>query len=299
MSRTGTTASTRRALRREVVSTLGLVADAQDFATMRRYRTFTHDDHRIYLRQAEALLKSLAGRGGHTTVALFDPDDYAEFCAETGLDPDAPGSRGRYTAELAATGACVAYTGQPMDELVPALVHTVMRHTTWQYASRLLGEAGICADCGQDIGRAAFDHASELLTRLLDAAGPGTHHLVCSVPARGESLVATLRTDRGPAGPAHFDSSEGAEFVTVLATGVALDSPGGLVLRTSEPGAPDHVHGWRLERGRLAPLAAAEVFNAYCTDVLTGEPVPPEAGVEHLAGFDLAPGPEWPGHPHH
>lgn len=88
--RTGTTM--RRTLRREAPSTIGLLTDEQDFAAMRRYRTFTFDDHTVYLQQVEGLLRTLAAQGMHTTVALFDPEEYAEFCAESGIAPDTPAS---------------------------------------------------------------------------------------------------------------------------------------------------------------------------------------------------------------
>lgn len=151
----------------------------------------------------------------------------------------------------------------------------------------LLAGLGDCAECGQDIGRAAFDRASHLLMRLLETAGPGTHHIVCSAPTESEQLLAVLHTARDTDGPARLASSEGAEFATVLAVGVAFETQGGVVLRTTAPGAPDRVHGWRLHRGSLLPLTAGEVFSAYCTDADTGEPVPPESGVEYCSGFDL------------
>ncbi|MDN3295723.1 hypothetical protein QWM81_17030 [Streptomyces ficellus] len=295
MAHTRNTATIRRALRREVPSTVGVLADEQDFTAMRRYRTFTFDDHDLYLRQIDDLLRILAARGGHTTVALFDPEDYAEYCTEAGLDPDTPASRSRFTAELAATGPCVPYTGQPIDRLVPLLINRAVRQATWEYAAMLLTDLGECADCGQDIGRAAFERASHTLTRLLEEAGPGTHHLVCSVPA-DEQLLAALHAERPEDGPARLDSTEGAEFVTVLAAGIALERPGGLVLRTTTPAAPDRVHGWRLDRGRLIALTAAEVFNAYCTDADTGEPLPPEPNVDYRAGFDITPDDPWPTH---
>ncbi|MEV0012460.1 hypothetical protein [Streptomyces sp. NPDC047973] len=279
--------SIRRALRREAPTTVGLLVDAEDFAAMRRYRSFVFDDHVLYLQQVEALLRSLSGLGMHTSVALFDPEDYAEYCSESGLDPDERATRSRFTAEVAATGATVAYTGQPLDTLIPLLVSRAVRHATWEYATVLLTGLGDCADCGQDIGRAAFDRASHLLTRLLETAGPGTHHVVCSTPSGSEQLLAVLHTTRGEDGPALLDSSEGAEFAGVLAVGVAMETMGGVVLRTSAPGAPDRVHGWRLERGSLLPLTAGEVFSAYCTDADTGEPVSPESGVEYCAGFDI------------
>jgi hypothetical protein len=47
------------------------------------------------------------------------------------------------------------------------------------------------------------------------------------------------------------------------------------------------VCGWRLLDGWLEPLSEGEVFAAYCTDALTGEPVPPERGLEYRAGAVL------------
>lgn len=292
--RTGPTRTSRRArselraLRREVPCVVGLLADERDFTAMRRYRTFAFDDHPKYLRRIDGLLRSLATEGEHTAVALFDPEEFAEYCAESGHDPDTTIARGRFTARIAASGgAVVPYTGEPVGQLVPQLVNTAVRRATWEYATMVLADLGECADCGVDIGRASFDRASRLLTHLVERAGPGTHHLVCSVPAPDEQLLAALQVVRPDTGPARLDASESAEFVTVLAAGIALDSPGGVVLRTTGPDAPDRLHGWRLRNSRLNPLSEGQVFSAYCTDADTGEPISPEPGVEYRAGFDL------------
>lgn len=284
----------RRTLRREVPSTVGLLADAGDFAAMRGYRSFTFDDHRDYLDHVDRLLRSLAAQGIHTTVALFDPEEYAGYCADHGLDPDTPGARTRFTAELSGGTGGLPYAGQPIDELVPLLVDAAVRQATWEYATSLLAGVGNCADCGEDIGTASFGRAAAALRRLVDRAGPGHHHLVCSVPAQDEQLVAVLHADTGPGGPPRVDGRDGLDFVTVLAAGLALGGPGGLVLRSTADGDRDHVHGWRLDRGRLVPLSAAAVFNAYCTDADTGDPVAPEPGVEYCPGFEV----DEPG-PHH
>ncbi|WP_328859945.1 hypothetical protein [Streptomyces sp. NBC_00306] len=288
--RPATDTTLRRTLRREVAGTVGVLTDAYDFDAMRGYRTFPFEDHREYLRQVDGLLKTLASRQLHTTVALFDPEDFAEYCSEHGLDPDTPTSRSSYTAAITTRGSTVPYTGQPLDSLLPELIDKAVRQSTWEYATLLLADLGACADCGQDVGRSAFDRASRLLMRLLEGAGEGRHHLVCSVPAPDEQLLAVLHAEGNAttgARAAELDAAEGAEFVTVLATAVALESPGGLVLRTSTPDAPDRLRGWRLHEGRLLPLTAGEVFSAYCTDAATGEPLSPEPGVEYCAGFPV------------
>ncbi|SFY47863.1 hypothetical protein [Streptomyces sp. F-1] len=279
--------STRSVLRREIAGTIGLLADEHDFRAMRRYRSFTFDDHATYLRQVEAVLRDRAADGGHTTLALFDPEDYAAYCAESGLDPDLPATRTRFTAELAATGPTIPYDGSPLATLVPALVDEAVRRATWEYATTLLTRLGPCPTCGEDIGRAAFTRASDLLVRILDTAPPGDRHLVCTVTGPPDTLVSVLHGDLDTHGATRLDEAEALEFTSVLALGLATRSPGGLVLRISAPGAPDRVHGWRLRAGALEPLTAAEVFDAYCTDAETGDLIAPEPGVDYCAPPDL------------
>ncbi|EGX58303.1 hypothetical protein SZN_18361 [Streptomyces zinciresistens K42] len=279
----------RRVLRREIAGTIGLLTDDHDFRAMRRYRSFTFDDHTSYLREVEALLRTRASEGTHTTVALFDPQEYAEFCTEADLDPDSASSRSRFTAELAATGPAVPYDGRPLADLVPALVDEAVRKATWEYASTLLARLGGCAVCGEDIGRAAFARASRLVVRVLDTAQPGSHHLVCSVTGTPEAVVAVLHADQDDEGATHLDEAELLEFTTVLALGLATRSPGGLVMRTSVTGSTDRVCGWRL-RGvgaGLEPLTAGEVFDAYCTDSESGDLIAPESGVDYCVPPDL------------
>lgn len=291
-------AATRRALRREVPSTVALLADPRDLATMRDYRSFTaFADHPEYLRAMEGLLRSLTARGVRTSVGLFDPDDYADYCADTAQDPDTPATRTRYTAEVTAGGPTVPYVGQPLHHLITQLEHEADRRATWEHATDLLAHAGACSDCGQDIARSSFDRASHALMRLLEAVGPGSHHLVCSVPADGTTLLAALHARVDTRGDIHLPEAEALVCCTVLAAGLATAATGGVVLRTTTSDTPetpdggDQVRGWTLRDGWLHPLTEAQVFNAYCTDPETGEPVPPEPGVVYLPGTPLPPPP--------
>ncbi|MGW0913389.1 hypothetical protein ACWD1Z_16830 [Streptomyces sp. NPDC002784] len=288
----------RRVLRREIAGTIGLLTDEHDFRAMRRYRSFAFDDHTTYLEQVEALLKTLASQGSHTTVALFDPLEYAEFCADTGLDPDIPSTRTRFTAELATTGPSLPYDGRPLTDLVPDLIDEAVRQATWEYASTLLARLGACATCGEDIGRAAFARASSLLVRILETARHGHRHLVCSVSGTPEPLVSTLRADEDTSGTTELDEAEALEFTTVLALGIATQSPGGLVMRTSTPGTTDTIYGWRLRGDGLEPLTAGEVFDAYCTDVESGDLISPESDVDYTVPPDLGETGTASGHTH-
>ncbi|MDW4904379.1 hypothetical protein RB628_03255 [Streptomyces sp. ADMS] len=288
----------RRVLRREIAGTIGLLTDEHDFRAMRRYRTFTFDNHTAYLREVEALLKSLAAQGSHTTVALFDPEEYAEFCTATGLDPDAPSSRTRFTAELATTGPTVPYDGQPLAELVPDLVDEAVRQATWEYAATLLARIGACASCGEDIGRSAFTRASNLLDRIIDTAPHGNRHLVCSVMTPAETLVAVLHADDDSEGATDLDEAEVLEFTTILALGIATQCPGGLVMRTTSPSATDRIYGWRVRGNGLDPLTAGEVFDAYCTDAESGDLISPEPDVDYCTPPDLGGEEPTRGHTH-
>ncbi|MEU4212624.1 hypothetical protein AB0F13_21950 [Streptomyces sp. NPDC026206] len=279
----------RHRLRSETPSTVAVLADERDFAAMRRYDSFHFDDHVTYLKDVDRLLRALAAQGTYTSVTLFDPVDYEEYCTDLHIDPDTATSRTRYTAEVAAAGTKVTYEGQPLARLLPRLIDEAEEQATWEYASALLAGGGDCASCGEDIGRAAFTRASQTLRRIVEAVGEGRHHLVCSVQAEGDTpLVAVLRTECREDGRLHLGEAAALVFCTVLAAGIATDLPGGVVLRTTLPGRPDTVRGWGLKDGGLRPLSEAEVFAAYCTDAQTGDPVPPEHGVEYHAGFTLA-----------
>ncbi|MDJ0346053.1 hypothetical protein QMK19_26070 [Streptomyces sp. H10-C2] len=291
--RTPRRTSGRRALRREAPSIVALLAGERDFAAMRRYRgfPFAFEDHPRYLRQMDGLLRSLASQGLFVTVTLFDPGEYAEYCADTGQDPDTPAARARYTADITAGGAAVAYTGQPVPRLIAQLAHETDRQAVWDRATEVLTTAGGSTDGGRDVGHAAFERASQALMRLIEAVGTGTHHAVCSVPLGDSPLLAVLTTDCHADGQVHFVEADALVFCTVLAAAAVSDSPGGIVVRTTGADGGDEVRGWSLHDGWPHPLTEAEVFNAYCTDAETGEPVPPEPGVAYRPGLPLRPPP--------
>ncbi|MGW6600503.1 hypothetical protein [Streptomyces sp. NPDC055036] len=285
MADTRTTARPRS----EVVSTISLLADERDFTAMREYLSFPFHDHALYLKHIQDLLRVLAAESGHITVALFDPEDYADFCFDSGIEPDDAVSRAHYAADRVATGPRIVYTGQPLNDLIHDLVDIHVRQATYEYAMMLLDGAGDCPCCGQDLGETAVTDASSLLLRLLDAAGPGTHHVICSVPVGNEVLLAKFQTTKDSAGGTANGADEGMCFRAVLAAGLFLGISGGLILRTITADAPDRVHGWSLSHGDLHPLTEAQVFNVCCTDPHTGQLIGPEPDVEYRAGFPLAP----------
>ncbi|MCL2728929.1 MAG: hypothetical protein FWE15_02760 [Actinomycetia bacterium] len=293
----------RRALRAEAPTVLGLLVDDGDFTAMTGYRSFPFTDYGRYLHDVDAVLHSLHARGTHVAVTRFDPDAYADYCDGTRRPPDTPGSRTRYTAEATTAGPSVPYRRQPLDVLRGTLVREAERRATWERATDLLIDAGRCPDCGDDLVHCAFDRASHTLIRVVEAVGPGCHHVVASLPMEdGPPLLAAARVhadesgahgERGDSaigdGELHVEDAEALVLCTVIAAGAATAHPGGLVVRTTGPDGTDTVRGWTLRGGEPHPLGEPEVFNAYCTDPDTGDPVPPEPGVRYAAGLPLPP----------
>ncbi|BBB01787.1 hypothetical protein RVR_9358 [Actinacidiphila reveromycinica] len=277
----------RRALRREAPTVVPLLLDEHDFAAMTRYRSFPFDDYGQYLHHLDGLLRGLHAQGTHVAVTHFDPDAYDSYCRSTRRPPDTPHTRTRYAAEATTTGPTVHYARQPLAELRTALAREADRRAVWQRATDLLMDAGPCPDCGQELAHCAFDDASDTLLGLLDAVGPGTHHIVCSLPTDdGPPLPAALHAHTSPDGEPHVAETDALVLCTVMAAATVTGRTAGLVIRTLDPDG-DTVRGWELRDGTPDPLTEAAVFDAYCTDPTTGAPIPPEPGVRYAPGIPL------------
>lgn len=285
----------RRALRREAPTVVGLLLDQHDFDAMTRYPSFPFRDYGLYLHHLDGLLRSLHAQGTSITVAPFHPDDFASHCHATAEPPDTPRARVRYTAEAGAAGPTVHYARQPLALLRARLAHETDRRSTFDQAADLLAAAGPCpeAGCDKPFAHCAFDGAAHTLMHLVEAAGPGSHHIVCSIPTdEGPTLLASAHLTAAPDGEVRIPDSDGIMLCTVMAAAALAPRPGGLVLRTTDDTEGDTVRGWSLLPDGPHPLSEAEVFDAYCTDPDTGQPVPPEAGVRYRAGFPLPPPPQ-------
>ncbi|HEY5836812.1 hypothetical protein [Streptomyces sp.] len=280
----------RRALRREAPIVVGLLLSHEDFTAMTRYPSFPFEDYGRYLHHLDGLLRTLHSQGTQVAVTLFDPDGYGDYCATTRQPPDAAATRTRYVAEVTAARAAVPYTRQPLPALRAELAHAADRRATWERATDALMDAGLCPECGRDLATCAFDGASRTLLRVVEAVGPGTHHVVCSLPTDdGPPLLAAVHIEADTDGDIHLAEADALVLCTVMAAGSAITRPGGLVVRTTDAAGAETVRGWSLRNGEPHPLSEAEVFAAYCTDAVTGEPVPPEPGVTYRAGAPLPP----------
>ncbi|MEV6403897.1 hypothetical protein AB0M58_13255 [Streptomyces bobili] len=286
----------------DVPAVIGILGDPVDFRAMHRLAAVPLDDYGTYLGHVEALLRSHTAKGQHTIAVLINPSDYTDFCNQRSRDPADPLSRALFTATEAASATHVVYEGQDLHELMGTLADRAAEHVTWDIASGLLLSLGACSRCGHDIGSAALQKATRLLAALLNGVGPqGSSRLVCSFIFENNPLAASLNVTHETADVlAEATPIEAVRYTTILAAALAMGGPGGVVMRTtpSGPDARERVCGWRILHGRLAPLTAAEVFDAYCTGPTPGDLVGPESGVDYCAGFELPEDTEEPVHRH-
>ncbi|WP_306366102.1 hypothetical protein [Nocardiopsis sp. CC223A] len=112
---------------------------------------------------------------------------------------------------------------------------------------------------------------------------PGRHHILTLHTDRSDSTSVVLHTGGW--------DIEHPPVVERLSGIVAAGRSAALVLRsfteeTSHTLANGTaipvkvVRGWRIADHALVPFDEAELFDAHCTDAASGEPVPPERGVE-------------------
>lgn len=127
------------------------------------------------------------------------------------------------------------------------------------------------------LSSAAHTLLSALLTDL-----PGSRHLL-SLHTRHTMSTAVLLQGEGFA-------VEHPPVVERLCAVIANGATAGVVLRSftdqvshTLPNGVDIpvklVRGWSIADRGLTPLDEAQMFDAYCTDAASGEPVPPERGV--------------------
>ncbi|MGX1727907.1 hypothetical protein ACWIGE_14700 [Streptomyces diastaticus] len=148
-------------------------------------------------------------------------------------------------------------------------------------------QVGAMSEYRAPLAHAAQHRAERLLQAVLDATAPGHRQITCSVSVAGRVQVAVLHALNQPAVEALPDHEDSSDFALLLACALAMPASGGLVVRSRAEGRPEEVRGWRLREGGAYPLTAAEIFDAYCTDAVTGEPVAPEPGVEYRAAAPL------------
>lgn len=132
--------------------------------------------------------------------------------------------------------------------------------------------------------------SAHALLRSLFRDLSGDHHILNLSFRYGMSTAVDRRAD-------HFEV-EHPVVIERLHMALTADTPAALIVRTFT----DRVHetradgtivpvkllrGWRVWHRRLVPLDEAQMFDAHCMDAASGEPMPPEAGVEYVSASEI------------
>ncbi|HWS39632.1 MAG TPA: hypothetical protein VN408_43655 [Actinoplanes sp.] len=196
-------------------------------------------------------------------VGRFDHDDYLEFCADDDLPPDGAGTRAAYAVWATDAGEAGEWPGSVREFLLNMSL----------------------LDAVESDPDARFDEAMEVAEELLDeltglmaTAPPGPGSFTVTVSADGDSLVFPWTASR--------TRLQLHRPLDVLLTAVIAGTVQGGALIARFPTRvmlPDRVKqsrvlGWRLGGHEAAELSESELFSAFCTDAVTGEPLPPEYG---------------------
>jgi hypothetical protein len=123
------------------------------------------------------------------------------------------------------------------------------------------------------------ERAADLLMGIFNAVGDGQHLLTASAHTPDGPMSAMAHI-KNRCHETEIDVEEANRLLRVL-TVTAGQGFGGLVVRTRTGEATSRVIAWHLSDGAAAPVSRGALFDAYCTDPATGEPIPPEPGMEY------------------
>ncbi|WP_369228418.1 hypothetical protein AB5J52_48070 (plasmid) [Streptomyces sp. R39] len=132
-----------------------------------------------------------------------------------------------------------------------------------------------------------FDTASQAFKALLDVLGPGRHQLTCSAQTLlGSYASATTSVEGGPDDQfrAQPDPEGWLMFCHLLAQTSIAFRHAAVFTRTYITDSTSVVRGWSVIDGWPHPMGAADVFAAHCSDLASGDPIPPEPGTDYQAG---------------
>ena len=131
-----------------------------------------------------------------------------------------------------------AYAGQPLTHLLPLLVDEADRQATWDYASDLLARAGACADVRR--GHRPRRLRPRLPRPRAAPRRPRRRHpppRLLRPGRRRRPSLAVLHATRPTTAPGPARRSRGPRLLHGPRRRLRPGSPGGLVLRTTQPRA--------------------------------------------------------------
>ncbi|GGX93825.1 hypothetical protein [Streptomyces fructofermentans] len=134
-----------------------------------------------------------------------------------------------------------------------------------------------------------FETAAQAFGALLDALGPGHHHLLCSAYTPLGSFASASTTIECTPDQDHVDADyEGWLMFCHLLAQTSIAFRGATIFtRTYTTTSTSVLRGWSVTNGWPHPMTANDVYTAYCIDPATGEPTPPEPDTDYQAGTPL------------
>jgi hypothetical protein len=245
---------------------LGVLTTAADFAALARRIPVRHPDYRSYLAELGQALDRL--RRIHPAVygRRFHLADLDRFCAQHGLDRDAPGSHGAYTESPEGEPAWVRWTGQPLPVFLAALdrahLRAGRRAMVHARLDRMLVETAEAAPTGAfpaELLRPAYGAASRAVHTVLLSASPGPHRLACALhPDDGsEPVELCVELETGPGGRPRMDDAALDARTAAMCTAHALRLSARLLLAGDGLAA---VRGWFFDGSELHRRSAPDLL---------------------------------------
>lgn len=127
-----------------------------------------------------------------------------------------------------------------------------------------------------------------LLSDIIGALGHGRHTFTCAASRPTQGPLVSLDLALGDDGIGLI-TKELSLLVYALAAAFRPGCSVGLVVRSHhQEDERDVLRGWVVAGGRVRPLTAEQIERAYSTDLLTGEPLPPDPDTIFRPGIPLS-----------
>lgn len=272
-----------------------------------RHNALSQRDYATYLADLYSRMSAARAADIQVLIGPFLTDQYESYAEAIGAPASSARALRAYDDFVARVGPHTrAWTGEPISRVVSDLREATDTSADQAKLLPLLKQA---ADLHPDPQRAAgeaLETATELFAPLLKHTKPGHHTLTCTVQLPREHISYALPVVRTQDIVAFPDGGPEQLLFVAVATAHLADRPATLILRSrhltahakasQEPNQQDRprqhpdqftVRAWRLKAGRAIPLTATQTFDLACTDLISGERIPPEPGAQYADAFTL------------
>lgn len=260
-----------------------------------RWQTF---DHGTYQQYTEGITRAYyeALESYNVSLVILTPDDVEEYAQDLGCDPDSPECRTQLLAEAAVSGDGWDLAIEQMFAYAHAVELLDDALLSEPEVVELSGSADSALEALLDTAQ-MYDETHIYTFTVVPASPPvqmvihlhsfdgevhvdsslvALHAVMCVALLYGGSL--TMRSMNWPDFPPEDAFPTGLEFAGFPPSQDFVE------LGFAAPALTD-VRAYYFVDGSYGQLSEAEVFNAYCMDADSGEPIPPEPDVNYV-GYD-------------